>query len=355
MKLSDFDYHLPEDLIAQQPAADRAASRMLVVHRETGTWEDRCFSDLPQYLGVGDCLVLNDTKVFPSRLFGHRSGVFSLPVGRNNPKRRENLSGRVEVFLLRAISQDSRTWKALVRPGRKMRTGERIEFCPALHAEIIARGELGERTLRFETNGDIYQELDRIGHVPLPPYIHREDRPEDRKRYQTVFARERGSVAAPTAGLHFTAAILERCRAAGAAAAFVTLHVGLGTFQPIHEEEFEHHRLHSEHFALTAGNAGAIAAARRVVAVGTTSVRTLESVARTGAIRGCSGETDIFIYPGFDFQVTGALLTNFHLPKSSLLLLVSAFGGRDLILEAYRHAVRSRYRFFSYGDCMLIL
>lgn len=328
---------------------------MLVVHRGTGVWEDRCFSDLPQFLRTGDCLVLNDTKVFPSRLFGHRTGTFALPVGRNNPKRRENLSGRVEVFLLRALSEDNRTWQALVRPGRKMRTGERIEFSPELGAEIIARGELGERTLRFEGAGDIYQELDRIGHVPLPPYIHREDRPEDRERYQTVFARERGSVAAPTAGLHFTPAVLDGCRAAGATAAFLTLHVGLGTFQPIHEEEFERHALHSENFALTAGNAAEIAAARRIVAVGTTSVRTLEAIARTGGIRACSGETNIFIYPGFEFRATGALLTNFHLPKSSLLLLVAAFGGRELIFEAYRHAVQSRYRFFSYGDCMLIL
>ncbi len=355
MKLSDFDYHLPEDLIAQRPAANRAGSRMLVVHRDAGVWEDRCFSDLPEFLRAGDCLVLNDTRVFPSRLFGHRSGVFSLPVGRNNPKRHENLSARVEVFLLRAISEDSKTWEALVRPGRKMRTGERLEFSPSLHAGIIGRGALGERTLRFETEGDLYQELERIGHVPLPPYIRRADVPEDRERYQTVFARERGSVAAPTAGLHFTPEVLERCRLAGAAAAFVTLHVGLGTFQPIHEEEFQHHVLHSEHYALTEENANRIAAARRVLAVGTTSVRTLESVARNGDLRASSGETDIFIYPGFDFRVTGALLTNFHLPKSSLLLLVAAFAGRELILDAYRHAVESRYRFFSYGDCMLIL
>lgn len=355
MKLSDFDYHLPEDLIAQQPAPDRAAARMLVVHRDRGCWEDRCFSDLPEFLGAGDCLVLNDTRVFPSRLFGHRCGVFSLPVGRNNPKRKENLSGRVEVFLLRATSEDEKTWNALVRPGRKMRTGERLKFSPTLHGEIIARGEFGERTLRFETKGDLYQEFDRVGHVPLPPYIHRSDQPEDRERYQTVFARQRGSVAAPTAGLHFTPEVLDRCRAAGADAAFLTLHVGLGTFQPIHEEEFEHHSLHSERYELSAENAQRIAAARRVVAVGTTSVRTLESVARGGEISASSGETDIFIYPGFDFSVTGAVLTNFHLPKSSLLLLVAAFAGRELILDAYRYAVESHYRFFSYGDCMLIL
>ncbi|MCX6625517.1 MAG: tRNA preQ1(34) S-adenosylmethionine ribosyltransferase-isomerase QueA [Acidobacteria bacterium] len=351
MKLSDFNYHLPEDLIAQQPAPDRAASRMLVVHRDRGCWEDRCFFDLPAFLSTGDCLALNDTRVFPSRLFGHRSGVFSLPVGRNNPKRNENLSARVEVFLLRAISADAKTWEALVRPGRKMRTGERIEFSPSLNAEIIARGEFGERTLRFEAEGDVYREFDQIGHVPLPPYIRRSDQPEDRERYQTVFARQRGSVAAPTAGLHFTPAMLDHCRAAGADAAFLTLHVGLGTFQPIHEEEFERHALHSERYELTGENASRIAAARRVIAVGTTSVRTLESVARSGELGASSGETDIFIYPGFNFRVTGAMLTNFHLPKSSLLLLVAAFAGRELILDAYRHAVESRYRFFSYGDC----
>lgn len=355
VKLSDFDYHLPEDLIAQEPVPDRSGSRMLVVHRDRGRWEDRRFLDLPEYLGAGDCLVLNDTRVFPSRLFGHRSGVYSLRVGRHNPKRHENLSGRVEVFLLRAVSEDQKMWEALVRPGRKMRTGERIEFSPTLHAEIIARGELGQRTLRFDTEGDLYAELDRIGHVPLPPYIHRSDAPEDRERYQTVFARQRGSVAAPTAGLHFTEAALGRCREAGARVAFVTLHVGLGTFQPIHEEDFTHHTLHTERYQLSEENAAHIREARRVIAVGTTSVRTLETAARGGTLEASSGDTNIFLYPGCPFHVTGAMLTNFHLPKSSLMLLVSAFAGRKLILDAYRHAVESRYRFFSYGDCMLIL
>nr|Q01SU0.1 RecName: Full=S-adenosylmethionine:tRNA ribosyltransferase-isomerase; AltName: Full=Queuosine biosynthesis protein QueA [Candidatus Solibacter usitatus Ellin6076] len=352
MNLSEFDYHLPDELIAQEALADRAASRMLVVHREQGRWEDRCFRDLPEFLRPGDCLVLNDSRVFPARLFGHRSGVHSLAVGKNNPKRHEFLSGAVEVFLLRAVSQDGRDWQALVRPGRKMRTGERIVFDEGLEAEIIARGEFGERTVRFLGSGDLYAAFDRIGHVPLPPYIKRDDSPADRERYQTVFAREKGSVAAPTAGLHFTPEVIERCQAAGADVATVTLHVGLGTFQPLHQEVVEEVKLHTEHYRITADNAGKIGAATRVVAVGTTSVRTLETAARDGVLE---GETDIFLYPGVPFRRTGAMLTNFHLPRTSLLVLVSAFAGKDLMLAAYRHAVEARYRFYSYGDCMLIV
>ena len=353
MRLSDFDYKLPPGLIAQEPAADRAASRMLVLHRGGERWEDRRFRDLPEFLAPGDCLVLNDSKVFPCRLYGRRAGVHALPVGQRNPKRRENLSGTVEVFLLRPVSADAREWEALVRPGRKMRTGERIRFNGgALEAEITARGEFGERTLRFLTDADVYEALDQIGHVPLPPYIKRPDSPADRDRYQTVFARERGSVAAPTAGLHFTEEMLERCRAAGAQIAYVTLHVGLGTFQPIHSEQFEQARLHAESYSITREHAATMDAARRLVAVGTTSVRTIESAHKSGALR---GETDLFIYPAFQFARTGALLTNFHLPRTSLLLLVCAFGGADFVLAAYRHAVEQKYRFYSYGDCMLIL
>jgi S-adenosylmethionine:tRNA ribosyltransferase-isomerase len=233
-----------------------------------------------------------------------------------------------------------------VRPGRKMRIGEVVVFND-LKAQIVARGELGERTLRF-FDGDLDEELERIGHVPLPPYIRRPDEPSDRERYQTVFAKEKGSVAAPTAGLHFTPEILDRCRRAGAEIAYVTLHVGLGTFQPIHTEEVTSHHLHSERYEITAENQAKIQAAARRVAVGTTSVRTLE----TG---GSSGETDLFIYPGFAFRSTGAMLTNFHLPRTSLLLLVCALGGKDFVLSAYRHAVEQRYRFYSYGDCMLIV
>lgn len=355
MQLSEFDYHLPPESIAQEPLADRSASRMLVLHRAGGRWEDRAFRDLPSYLAPGDCLALNDSKVFPARLFGHRSGVHSLPVGKNNPRRSEFLSGAVEIFLLRPATEDAKTWTALVRPGRKMRTGERVRFGDGSEAVIVERGEFGERTLRFELSGDIYEWLNRMGHVPLPPYIHRADKAEDRSRYQTVYAREVGSVAAPTAGLHFTPEVLERCRAAGAEIAKVTLHVGLGTFQPLHEEVVEQARLHSECFCLNDENAATLRAARRIVAVGTTSVRTIESALRGPGLVAASGETEIFIYPGFEFRGVGAMLTNFHLPKSSLLLLVSAFGGRDFVLAAYRHAVETGYRFYSYGDCMLVV
>jgi S-adenosylmethionine:tRNA ribosyltransferase-isomerase len=354
MLLSSFDYHLPEQLIAQEPPADRAGARMLVVDRATGRFEDRRFRDLPEFLGEGDCLVLNDSRVFPARLYGHRAGVRSLPVGRNNPKRHEHLSGRVEVLLLRPVSTDGKEWEALVRPGRKMRTGERIVFDGALEGEIVARGELGERTIRFDTAGDPWDAFERIGHIPLPPYIKRSDNPADRDRYQTVFAREKGSVAAPTAGLHFTPEILEAARARGADAAYVTLHVGLGTFQPLHTDEVEQAHLHSERYRITEENAARMRTAKRLVAVGTTTVRTLESAARCGSIGAQQGETDIFIYPGFEFRAAGAMLTNFHLPRTSLLLLVCAFAGTELALAAYRHAVEQEYRFYSYGDCMFI-
>ena len=332
LRLSEFDYHLPEDLIAQQPPEDRAGARMLVVDRRAGTWQDRAFRDFPSYVGHGDCLVLNDSRVFPSRLYG----------------RREHGTGRVEVFLTKQVSSDGLTWEALVRPGRKMRTGEHIVISEDLSAEILGRGAFGERTVRLRPSGDLFEILDRVGHVPLPPYIRRPDAPADRDRYQTVFARQRGSVAAPTAGLHFTAEILDACRAAGAAVASVTLHVGLGTFQPLHGDSIERHTLHRESLVVPEETVHAMDSARRVIAVGTTSVRAIESLA--GAT-----ETDLFIRPGFQFRRTGALLTNFHLPKSSLLLLVCAFAGTELTLAAYRHAVESRYRFFSYGDCMLVV
>ena len=352
VELAEFDYHLPPELIAQQPLADRAASRMLVVHRDEGRWEDRGFRELASFLDAGDCLVLNDSRVFPARLLGRREGMLSLPIGAHNPKRREYLSGEAEVFLLRAVSADGRDWEALVRPGRKMPVGERVSFSDGLEAEIIERGEFGRRTVRFHGPQDLFAEFEKIGHVPLPPYIKRPDEVADRERYQTVYAREKGSVAAPTAGLHFTPEVLDQCRARGAEIAHVTLHVGLGTFQPLHTERVEEGRLHSERYCVTEQNAARIRAARRVVAVGTTSVRTVESLWRSGAT---SGETDIFIYPGFEFRRVGALLTNFHLPRTSLLLLVCAFAGRDLALAAYRHAVDQRYRFYSYGDCMLVL
>jgi S-adenosylmethionine:tRNA ribosyltransferase-isomerase len=351
MQLAEFDYHLPEELIAQEPLENRAGARMLVVDRQTGRWEDRQFVDFPEFLGPGDCLALNDSRVFPARLLGHRTGVRSTPIGKNNPKRDEYLSGEVEVFLLRPVSADGRDWEALVRPGRKMRLRERIRFDEGIEGEIVGRGELGERTVRFSGEGDPYEWFDRIGHVPLPPYIRRGDRTEDRARYQTVFAREKGSVAAPTAGLHFTAEVLEECRGRGAAMAYVTLHVGLGTFQPLHTEQVEAAHLHTERYRIAAEEYERLRAADRVVAVGTTSVRTIESAWRSGEL---AAETDIFIYPGFEFRRVGAMLTNFHLPRSSLLLLVSAFAGKELALAAYHHAVEARYRFYSYGDCMLI-
>ena len=305
---------------------------MLVVDRKSGTWQDRQFREFPQFVGPGDCLVFNDSRVIPSRLFGRRAGH----------------TGKVEVFLVRPISADVRTWIALVKPGRKAQVGQMLEFDEGLSAEVVARDEFGERTIQFTFDGDLYAALERIGHIPLPPYIRRDDSPADRERYQTVFARERGSVAAPTAGLHFTAEVLDQCRANGAETAGITLHVGLGTFQPIREEIVEQNELHAERFAINVESARKIDAARRVVAVGTTSVRTLE----TGSE---SGETDIFIYPGYVFHRTGAMLTNFHLPQSSLFILVCAFAGTDLAKAAYRHAVEQRYRFFSYGDCMLII
>jgi S-adenosylmethionine:tRNA ribosyltransferase-isomerase len=350
--LAAFDYLLPEERIAQQPLVDRAASRMLVVRRSEGRWEDRSFREFPEFLQPGDCLILNDSRVFPARLYGHRTGVRSLPIGKNNPKRDEYLSGEVEVFLLRAVSADGRDWEALVRPGRKMRIGERIRFDEGLEAEIVARGEFGERTVRFSGADDLFAAFERIGHVPLPPYIKRGDETGDRERYQTVFAREKGSVAAPTAGLHFTGEILDRCRERGAQIAHVTLHVGLGTFQPLHTERVEDARLHTERYTIEPETAARIRSAERVVAVGTTSVRTVESAERSGAL---AGETDIFIYPGYEFRRVGAVLTNFHLPRTSLLLLVCAFAGTELTLAAYRHAVEAEYRFYSYGDCMLIV
>jgi S-adenosylmethionine:tRNA ribosyltransferase-isomerase len=337
MRVADFDFHLPEALIAQEPLPERSASRMLVIHRAERRWEDHTFRELPQFLRSGDCLIVNDSRVFPSRLYATR---------KSGP-------ARIEVFLLRAVSPDDLTWEALVRPGRKVAVGERLVFDQNLQADVIGRGEHGQRTLHFLGTEDIHAALEAIGHVPLPPYIRRTDTPADRERYQTVFSRERGSVAAPTAGLHFTAEILAACEAAGARIAPVTLHVGLGTFAPIHAEAVEDVQLHAERFSVPPETLAAIRSADRRIAAGTTSVRAIESAMREGGYP--AGETDIFIYPGYKFQAVDALLTNFHLPRSSLLMLVCAFAGRELTLAAYEHAVRERYRFFSYGDCMLIL
>lgn len=354
MDLSEFNFNLPDDLIAQQPLEDRSASRMLVVHRQTGGWEDRQFRELPQFLSPGDLLVLNNSKVIPARLFGTRQGIHAHPVGRHNPKVNENLSGQIEVLLTRALSEDQLTWLVLARPGRKLPVGEHLTFSDRLHAEIVGRGDYGERTLRFHCQGNFFEALAEAGHIPLPPYIRRDDTKHDQHRYQTVYAQQAGSVAAPTAGLHFTPEILEQCRAAGAGIAEVTLHVGLGTFQPLRTPVVEDVKLHAEHYEITPQAAAQIRSARRVIGVGTTSVRTVESAAAQ-AWRQLEGDTDLFLYPGRPFLRIDAMLTNFHLPQSSLLLLVCALGGKELILSAYRYAVEQGYRFYSYGDCMLVV
>jgi S-adenosylmethionine:tRNA ribosyltransferase-isomerase len=281
MLVSDFSYHLPEELIAQQPLADRAASRMLHLDRASGRWHDRCFRDFPDLLNPGDLVVFNNTKVFPARLFGRRGGLHSQPVSSRNPASREFLHGKIEVLLTRQLSPDSALeWQALVRPGRKIAVGEKLYFDEGLEAEVVARGEFGERTLRFAAVQDLFGLVEKIGHIPLPPYIARGDVAADRARYQTIYAAERGSVAAPTAGLHFTPEILERIRARGVEIAEVTLHVGLGTFQPVHAERVEDHRMHRERFSISPDAAqklnAALAARRRIVAVGTTTVRALE-------------------------------------------------------------------------------
>ena len=363
---SDFDYFLPPELIAQDPLSPRDASRMLRLSRSTGTFEDRCFRQLPDLLRPGDLVVFNNTRVFPARLYGRRSGSRAQPLSPHNPAAKDFLQGQVEVLLTTQVSREPNEWECLVRPGRKIGVGEKIYFGPPekpdsapLVAEVVGRASFGERRIRFEPVADFFAIVEKLGHVPLPPYIARPDRSSDRERYQTVYARERGSVAAPTAGLHFTPEILERLGQAGIETVEITLHVGLGTFQPVRTGRVEEHTLHREAYRISEGAAAAVNRAldegRRVVAVGTTSVRTLEYAAQgSGRVRAESGEADLFIYPGFPFRVIGALLTNFHLPQSTLLMLVCAFGGRQAVLEAYCHAVGERYRFYSYGDCMLV-
>lgn len=357
--VSDFNYHLPEELIAQEPLAERAASRLL--HVTPNGLKDSQFRNFPDLLRPDDLVVFNNTKVFPARLFGHRSGSKAQPVSAQNPASREFLQGKVEVLLTRQISEEPNEWECLVRPGRKIGIGERLFFGEAnqLQAEVLDRGEFGERKIRFKAIADFAEVLERVGHVPLPPYIDRDDRSTDRERYQTVYARERGSVAAPTAGLHFTPEILSRLKQRGIETAEITLHVGLGTFQPIHVERVEEHKLHKESYEISAAVAEsvnrALAEKRRIVAVGTTTIRALEySAQQPGKIQAGRGEADIFIYPGYQFRIAGALLTNFHLPQSTLLMLVCALGGPERILEAYRYAVQQKYRFYSYGDCMLV-
>jgi S-adenosylmethionine:tRNA ribosyltransferase-isomerase len=357
--VSEFDYLLPEELIAQEPLPEREMSRMLRLSRAGGQVEDRCFREFPELLRPDDLVVFNNARVLPARLYGHRSGSRAHPLSAQNPASRDFLRGSIEVLLTMQVSADE--WECLVRPGRKIGIGERLFFGEdgQLVAEVVGRSSFGERRIRFEPVPDFWAELGRLGHVPLPPYISREDRSSDRDRYQTVYARERGSVAAPTAGLHFTPEILARLRERGVETAEITLHVGLGTFQSVRVERVEEHKLHRESYSISAEAAERINRAleqnRRVVAIGTTTVRTLEHAARdSGRVQPGSGEADLFIYPGFQFRVVGALLTNFHLPKSTLLMLVCAFGGKVNMLNAYRHAVEQRYRFYSYGDCMFV-
>jgi S-adenosylmethionine:tRNA ribosyltransferase-isomerase len=363
--VSEFDFPLPEELIAQRPPEERSGARMLHFSQADGAVRDTVFREFPALLRPGDLLVMNNTRVLPARLYARRAGI------KAQERSGEYLAGRIEVLLTKQVSDAPQTWEALVRPGRKIAVGERLCFIDAagnlpadapLVAEVVARGERGERTLRFEAAGrDFFAAIERLGHIPLPPYIARQDTEEDRRRYQTVYAQRPGSVAAPTAGLHFTPEILDAIRARGHEIAEITLHVGLGTFQPVRHEVVEENKLHTERYEIGADAAEKIARAkrdgRRVVAIGTTSVRTLEYAAMQspdGSIAPQRGEAEIFIYPGFRFRVADALLTNFHLPKSTLMMLVAALAGRERILAAYHHAVAERYRFFSYGDCMFI-
>ncbi len=359
LRVADFDFELPEELIAQHPPAERGQSRMLVMDRASGELSDTHFSEFPALLRPGDLLVLNDSRVIPARLYARRT----------LRREREKPTGRIEVMLTEPAGENE--WRALVRPGRKIAIGERLvflsDFGPSasgqieLEAEVVERGKFGERLLRFEPVKDFYAALERIGHIPLPPYIHRDDAVEDRERYQTVFARERGSVAAPTAGLHFTSAVLDAIAAKGVEIARVTLHVGLGTFAPLRVERVDEVKLHCERYTIPEAAAAAVNRAkqenRRIVAVGTTVVRTLETAAlraQGSLLTAHSGETEIFIRPGFEFRMVNSLLTNFHLPESSLLILLCAFGGGSRVLAAYSHAVTERYHFFSYGDCMFL-
>ena len=359
MRVSDFNFDLPEELIAQSPPAIRGSSRMLVLDRATGAYHDNFFRNLPEILRPGDLLILNDSRVIPARLYATRAGLHTQ---HNSP----DPTGRIEVLLTQQLAEND--WSALVRPSRKVQPGEHLLFHasneakPLLAAEILTAGQFGERTLRFSPTSDFYAILNKIGHMPLPPYIHRDDNPEDRDRYQTVFSHEPGSAAAPTAGLHFTPETLAQLKQKGVQIETITLHVGLGTFQPVRAERLEDIHLHAERYTLPPPTAKAIntalQAGNRIVAVGTTTTRTLEHLAQNAhgePLKAHSGQTSIFLGPGHKFQIVRGLLTNFHLPKSTLLMLVSAFAGREMVLAAYAHAIQHKYSFFSYGDCMLLL
>jgi len=338
LKLTDFSYELPKELIAQHPAEPRDHARLMLYDKKTGAVEHKHFYDLVDELQAGDVLVFNDSKVIPARLYGKR-----VPTG-----------GKVEVLLLTPVGEDR--WEVLVKPGKKALPGTTIEFPGGLQAEVLDRTDFGGRVVHFTYDGVFDDIIDQIGEMPLPPYIH--EKMEDPDEYQTVYARERGSAAAPTAGLHFTDELLQKIRDKGVEEVFVTLHVGLGTFRPVEEENIEDHQMHSEFYSITPEAADAInrakAEGRRIIAVGTTSIRTLESAGTTGTLKAGSGWTNIFIYPGFTFHIVDALVTNFHLPESTLLMLISALSTREQILHAYDIAVREKYRFFSFGDAMFI-
>jgi S-adenosylmethionine:tRNA ribosyltransferase-isomerase len=359
--VDEFQYDLPPELIAQRPLEERDASRMMLLDRARQGFEDRQFRELPHILQPGDLLVFNNTKVFPARLLGRRLGTRAQGIGKNNPARREYLSAEVELFLTRPEGND--TWQALVRPGRKVRTGEILAFGDGeLEAVVQGRGGYGLRLVHLRARSDTVEEaIDRLGHVPLPPYIHRQDEASDRHSYQTIYAKARGAIAAPTAGFHFSERIMSELQTRGIITCEITLHVGLGTFRPVQVTRTQDHEMEAERFEISEPAATTINHAldegRRVVAVGTTTVRTLEHVGRdnSGRVVACRGETNLFIVPGFQCRIVGGLLTNFHLPRSTLLMLVAAFAGKDLALRAYAHAVEHRYRFYSYGDCMLIL
>ena len=364
MRLDELDYHLPSSQIAQRPLESRDASRLLSLRCDTGEIGDRLFAQLPTLLSGDELLVLNNTRVIPARLFGRRAGIHSQRPSR--PTRSEHLTGKIEVLLTRQIARDQ--WEALVRPGRKLPKGERVLFGKGeLEAEILSRGAFGLRTLHFVSRDGhtVDQHVKRLGHIPLPPYIDRADEAADRDRYQTVFAKQPGAIAAPTAGLHFTPEILKRIQQRGAEICELTLDVGLGTFQPIHAETLEDHAMHAETYEIPEQTADRIqnarAAGRPILAVGTTVVRALEAAALRASesrssrlVLAGKAEARLFIFPGFRFRVVDALLTNFHLPRSTLLALVCAFAGRERVLAAYRHAVEAGYRFYSYGDCMLL-
>lgn len=339
MLLSDFDYNLPEELIAQTPCQQRDHSRLMVLNRKDKSISHKHFYDLKQYLKKGDTLVFNDTKVIPARLIGHRAKT----------------GGKVEVFLLRRT--EGNRWETLVKPGKKAQIGNIIEFSDELSCEVIDHTDFGGRIVEFKFDGIFEEILDRLGETPLPPYIH--EKLADKNRYQTVYARENGSAAAPTAGLHFTKELLEEIKAMGVNLAFVTLHVGLGTFRPVNVDNIEDHVMHKEFYHIEKEAADIINNTKknggRVIAVGTTSIRTLESAAKEdGIIEPIADETGIFIYPGYKFKIVDAIVTNFHLPKSTLIMLISAFAGREYVLSAYEEAVREKYRFFSFGDAMFI-